>query len=306
MSQREVETPHQGRTGTPAYDVLAIDLDGTLLDSRGRVSEANVGAIERARKAGVLVTICTGRGLVECLGALERIRQEEHVVVAGGSIIACPVERRTRERFGLPTDVARGVTTRIVDHGHAALVLKDPLETGYDYLVVTGRGGERLDPTTRWWFDEHRIQYREVRRVEDDEHPEHTVRVGACSYASRLMPLERAIHGEFGGETVMHNFPAVVREEEDGESTHILEVFHSKANKWDAVCALAKRRGRDVARICAIGDQVNDVVLLKNAALGIAMGNGVEEAKRAAKRMTKSNNEDGVAAAVEMVLSGAW
>ena len=50
----------------PRYDILAIDLDGTLLGADGQVSPGNRAAVERARRAGMLVLPCTGRGLVEC------------------------------------------------------------------------------------------------------------------------------------------------------------------------------------------------------------------------------------------------
>ncbi len=62
------------RTGVCNYDLIAIDLDGTLLDPKGRVSEANVEAITRARALGVEVTICTGRGFIECRQYAERTR----------------------------------------------------------------------------------------------------------------------------------------------------------------------------------------------------------------------------------------
>ena len=65
-------------------DVLAIDLDGTLLGRDKKVSRANIEAIDRARQAGVHVLICTGRGLVESRSAREAIGQELPVMVAGG------------------------------------------------------------------------------------------------------------------------------------------------------------------------------------------------------------------------------
>ncbi|MFN7613875.1 MAG: HAD-IIB family hydrolase, partial [Phycisphaerae bacterium] len=74
--------------GSCKYDILARDLDGTLLRSDGTVSPASIAAIERARKAGLRVIVCTGRGWVECKHILEQIRQSDPVVVAGGAIVA--------------------------------------------------------------------------------------------------------------------------------------------------------------------------------------------------------------------------
>src|SRR5437868_9673128 len=105
------------------YDLIAIDLDGTLLDSSSRVSEANARAVRAAREAGVRVIVCTGRGLVECRQYLEAIGQADPVVVAGGSIIADPVTSRVLHRFKLDQRMVRHGVERIHSHGYPALVL---------------------------------------------------------------------------------------------------------------------------------------------------------------------------------------
>ena len=71
---------------TPKYDLIALDLDGTLLDSKGHVSAANREAVKAARQAGVRITVCTGRGLIESRRALDQIEQVDPVVVAGGAV----------------------------------------------------------------------------------------------------------------------------------------------------------------------------------------------------------------------------
>src|SRR5690606_8147942 len=63
----------------PNYDILALDLDGTLLNPRGEVSEANLAAVDAARKAGIEVVICTGRGLIESKRAIAAIRAHERL-----------------------------------------------------------------------------------------------------------------------------------------------------------------------------------------------------------------------------------
>ena len=85
-----------------------------------------------------------------------------------------------------------------------------------------------------------------------------------------------------------------------------LELFHLSANKWESVRVLAEGWKIPPARICAIGDQVNDVSMIEQAGLGIAMGNAIEPVRKAAKRHTKRNDEDGVAHAIEQVLGGHW
>jgi len=293
------------------YDLIAIDLDGTLLDSTGRVSPRCAEAIGLARAAGITVTVCTGRGLKECAFALEQIEQLDPVVVAGGSIVACPRERRTLHRFPMDPELVRRTVDQFVANDHPVLVLKDTDGAGYDYLVVVGEDEHPLDPVTRWWFESMRVSVRTVRSLDEDEHPEHSVRVGVCGVSSTLTEMVGILTEVVGDRVTMHNFPAVVAPEHarawGGERTiNILELFDREANKWSAITRVANDRGIEARRIAAIGDQVNDVAMLEGAALGIAMGNAVDDVRRVADRQTRTNDEGGVAHAIEQILSGAW
>lgn len=291
--------------------MLALDLDGTLLGPDGMVSHANRDAVHAARRAGMLVTICTGRGLLESAHALAAIEQTEPVIVAGGSMIACPSTRRTLHRFGISGELVRRTVDVILRSGHAALVLKDPLDAGYDYLVVRGREQFPLDPVTLWWFDKMRVKVRSVATLDEDEHPEHTVRVGACGLASVLRGVEQQLVADIAHDMTMHNFPAVVAPEfarllPSGDTLHILEVFDKSAHKWSAISHMARQHGIEPSQIACIGDEVNDVTMITAAGLGVAMGNAVAGVRQVAKRQTRSNAEDGVAHAVARMLSGEW
>ncbi len=295
----------------PKYDLIAIDLDGTLLSPDGAVSDANIAALLEARRAGVRITICTGRGLVECDHILERVRQREPVVVAGGSITACPVERRTLHRFTLEPELVRRATDRLLSHQHPVMVLKDPAETGYDYLMVVGAQNHALDPVTAWWFEQMNVRVRYAADIREDEHPDHTVRLGVCGLSSALESIAADMLGAFGDKATMHHFPAVIAPDHakrlpDGESLHILEVFAADASKWSAVRWLAARENIEPRRIAAIGDQINDLPMITGAGLGVAMSNAIDSVKKSAARQTTSNGEDGVAHAIRRILDGAW
>lgn len=295
----------------PRYDILAIDLDGTLLNSRAEVSERNRRAVIAARAAGLRVVVCTGRGLVECRPILERIGQAEPVVVAGGSIIADPVTGRTLRRFPVHLDLARRTAEHLVAAGHPALVLKDPAETGYDYLVVHGRPRLPLDPVTEWWFGKLNVRVRYAEHIDEDEHPGHTVRVGACGLSGTLAGVKRDLLAAVDGKAQVHHFPAVVAPEHasrcaDGQALHILELFDECANKWSAVSHLAEEWRVAPGRIAAIGDEINDECMIRAAGLGIAMGNAVPEVRAAARGHTLPHDEDGVAHAIGRILAGEW
>lgn len=301
---------------SPHYDLIAIDLDGTLLNSRGVISEGNMRALKRATDAGVRISVCTGRGFNECKHYTAQIGHTEPVVVAGGAIVSHAQSGRTIHRFPMNPWLVRRLVESLTAHGHAALVLKDPagekesgLQPDHDYLIVSPRGEEAIDPISRWWFKEHRIGYHVVPSLDEDEHPGHTVRVGVCGTRGRTKAAAEELQRDFASEVVFHHFGAVVPGDDKkpvDDQIVILEAFDKSVNKWAAIKWLAQRREIDPARIAAIGNDINDIAMLRGAALGVAMGNAIPEASAAAKRHTLGNDEDGVAHAIDMILARDW
>ena len=298
-------------------DVLAIDLDGTLLGRDKGVSRANIEAIDRARQAGVHVLICTGRGLVECRSALASIEQVLPVMVAGGSIVADPVSGKTLHRIEMGADLVHRAVELFHEARSPAMVLKDPSLIGYDYLIVDSEDAYPVHDITKWWFADHGIQSRNARSVHDDEHPEHTVRVGMCCEVSRSNPVSARVLDELGDLVELHDFPCVKPDwdlpggqggeqagEEVGEEVHILEIFDKRATKWNAIDWYLQQHGIDPSRVAAIGDQVNDLTMIHGAGIGIAMGNAIDAVKDRSSYVTASNHEDGVAVAIQCLLDG--
>ncbi len=293
----------------PRYDILAIDLDGTLLGADGQVSPGNRAAVERARRAGMLVLPCTGRGLVECQEVLAQFDHTGPVVVAGGAMICDGSTGQTLHRFGVNRHIVAASTAFIHDAGHAALVLKDRTETGHDYLVVTSESDHPVDPVSLWWFEEFNLTTRFVRSLEDDEHPDSTVRVGLVADSRDSVPLVDRMKAELGPEVLLHSFPALIADEHSksgDREVHILEVFDKQAHKWGAIEWVAQRQALLGTRVAAIGDHVNDLTMLERSALGIAMGNAVPEAMEVSDVTTRRNIDDGVAHAIDQILDGVW
>lgn len=290
----------------PPIDAIAIDLDGTLLGPDARVSQRNIDAVARARDAGVTVLICTGRGLAESRRALEAIDQRDPVVVAGGSIVADPASARTLHRAVIGADIVRTAVDIFHAESIPALVLKDPSDLDYDYLVLEGTQRHPLDATTRWWFGEHQLRVRTGAHTHDDEHPEHTVRVGMCAVGSVSSRAAAAAERAFGDAVVMHDFAAVHPQDHAAEITHILELFSPHATKWGGIEWICRDRNLDPRRTAAIGDEINDLTMIQNAGLSVAMGNAKPAIKQAARYHTATNAEDGVADAIDHILSGRW
>ena len=299
---------HAPRT-TLSSDLIALDLDGTLLRPDGTVSPRSIEAVHAARNAGIDVIVCTGRGYVECRHVLGWIGQTDAVIVAGGSITACGETGRTLDRVPMHPSLVSRVVDILHEHEQAAMVLKDPSAAGYDYLVLGGEDEHPVDPVTSWWFEELGVTARFARTLEDDEHPEQTVRVGLCTDEHAAGPVSGALRESLPDSAVLHDFPAVVGPrmgEAEPRRVNIVEVFDGRASKWNAIERLADERGIDPSRVAAIGDEVNDVSMVRGAGLGVAMGNAVPSVIEVADRRTETNAEEGVAIAIERILAGEW
>lgn len=292
------------RTSRPIVDLIAIDLDGTLLGKDDRVSQANIDAVNRARDAGITVLVCTGRGLSESTHAMRAIDQRDPVMVAGGSIIADPTTGKTLHRFTMQHEVVRAATELFHEVECPGLVMKDPSDIGYDYLVVHSENEHPIHPITRWWFDEHKLEVQYAHHVDLDDHRQHTVRVGMCAESSISNPVSKKILDLLGDEVWLYDFPSVMPDSHSGEIVHILELFASKINKWAAISWYLQNHNIDPTRVAAIGDQVNDVPMIESAGIGIAMGNAIDQVKAHAKYTTATNTNDGVAHAINAIVSG--
>lgn len=292
------------------YDLIAVDLDGTLIGPDGSIHPRNVEMITAAHAAGVCVTLCTGRALIETSPTVSRIGSVDPVIVSGGAMVACPVSGDTLERFTLEPDLVGEMVEHLHTQEHPALLLKDPAATGYDYLIVTPRGPQAIDPASRWWFNKMGVRTRYVSHVKHDPHPRDTVRVGAYKANTPVDPLAAALRSRFAGRSQLQHFRGVLLPDDtirDGiQSVHIVELFHHHADKWMALQRLAARRGVPLERVAAIGDQHNDLTMVAGAGLGIAMGNATPEVVAVSKRRTLRSDEGGVGHALEMILKGEW
>ncbi|MEO1008645.1 MAG: HAD hydrolase family protein [Planctomycetota bacterium] len=287
------------------YDLIAIDLDGTLVGRAGAVSAENVEAIRAAREAGLGVTICTGRVLSECYAVLDAIEQTEPVVVSGGAQIACGRDRRTLDAAGLDATLIDRVADIARGHDLALLIQKDRDHAGYDYVVVLD-GDAELHPVLQLWMDKKASDVEYIISREGPRHDLPSVRAVASGTAREVARLTERLADELAGLAMVHAFPLSTHVPEDDEPPHVLEVFPVEADKWSALQRLGVRVGVEPARIAAIGDQVNDIPMLQGAALGVAMGEAPAEVRAAADRVTESCADHGVARAIERILAGAW
>jgi Cof subfamily protein (haloacid dehalogenase superfamily) len=273
----------------PQYRMIAIDLDGTLLSPAGEVTPRTKAAVHTALKAGLLVCFATGRNMTESQMVLDAVAHYDTAVFVGGAMVMDTKQRTTLHRTAMQPDLAREVCALLESLGHAALALQDTGLAGVDYLITDG---VELNLATTQWM---RVTHAQVHKAADlaTAAHEHTVRVGIVATPEDTAHVQKVLNETFDRRIVCHSIhvPAY--------GVDVLEVFDPAVNKWEGILHVARRRGILPQQIIAVGDDVNDLTMLKNAGLGVAMGNAKPEAKAVADRIINRNDADGLAEFLE-------
>jgi Cof subfamily protein (haloacid dehalogenase superfamily) len=257
----------------PSFDLIALDLDGTLLDSREDVSVRNRRAIRAVLDQGIRVVLVTGRGVDTPIRISKELGLNLPVICCHGALTKDFLANRTLGHMPVPMQYAKPMIEFAEREGLSVALYSE--ETFY-----------RLEGQQLYMQDMRGPHWREVRTFQD----------------------------------VMHTAPTFIRflgrdsvdamEREFGDLP-----LHFKHETWlDFVeCAVTSREAtkqRALARLCgdfqisrervmAIGDSRNDVPMMRWAGTGVAMGNALPEVRQSVRYTTLSNDEDGVAAAIE-------
>jgi len=284
---------------SPSCDLLVLDLDGTLLNRRGEVTRRNIAAIEAAESAGLPVVIATGRSWSEARHVLAQVGYQRPLIAAGGAVISDGPTGTTMRREAIAEPLVGDVVATLLSHEHPTLLLKDVPARTDEYIVV---GAGPLDRASEWWFDAFRIGYRRVAALEDDPHPEDTVRIGVVASGDTLAEVAAEVRREVGDRVFLQHWSAVTAEEATGSTTHLLEIFGPNVSKWTAILELCASMGIDPARTVTVGDGLNDVEMIANAGTGIAMSNACAAVLDVADAVAGHHDEDGVAEVIMRLL----
>jgi hydroxymethylpyrimidine pyrophosphatase-like HAD family hydrolase len=276
------------------YALLAVDLDGTLLDSQHKLPAENRAALHRAHQAGLRVVLCTGRSFPETRPVIAEIGLDlDATVTVFGAVLTDVRTGRTLERVHIPLAVAYEFTDWLVQRGFAVLWLTDADECGFDGYVIDG---PRRHPAVDRWVQQSPCQVRCVDNLSGDVFP--PVRISIIDEAATLAQVSAALSRDFAGRLTYNLLRAPAYD------LNILEAFAPRVNKWYGIQRLCRRWGIPPARTAAIGDDINDLDMVRCAGLGIAMANAHPAVKAAAGRHTLHHDAGGVAAAVAELLDG--
>jgi len=258
--------------------LVAIDLDGTLLDPNRQITAEVKTAVKKAKAAGVKIVITTGRplpGVVDILKALELTDQSDYVITYNGGL----VQRATGEEF-----------------------IKETLssEDWLDLDAAARKIGLPIHAITREGIytpnhDVGRYTVQEAQMVKMPLYIRQPEDIAALEIAKVMMVDEPAALEDGIAYLPFEFFERynVVK-----STPFYLEFMNKKASKGSAVQHLAEKLSFDLDEVMAIGDEENDRSMLEVAGCPVVMENGKSELKKIAKYVTKSNAKSGVAYAV--------
>lgn len=276
----------------PTYRLIAIDIDGTLLDSRSELWPAVRDALRRATEAGVGVALCTGRRYRTALPIAQEAGLALPLVCHSGALVKDTATHQTLIAQPLPSATAGRLLDTLADLGLTPFVYTDTYERGTDFYVQRGL------PLTPY-HEDYLAKNEGWFQVVDDFRTDISAPVlQMCTFAEadELPEAKRILTERLDGLVTTHllSSPKYIG--------RFLEFQAGHASKWDAILAVAHEREVPPEQIVAIGDDENDISMLQAAGLGVAMENADPAVKSAADVTTASNDADGVARVVEKLL----
>ena len=255
------------------YKLIALDVDGTLLNDDYLLTEKTKYAVNRAHEAGAQIVLCTGRGPQNTLPLLTELGLEGVVITHNG---AATVQSNNQSLLHQVTFRAEEIKPFIEycreQQAHFALnssfelyveVYNEAVKAIYDKFMlepIVTKDAVKLDIAM--------------------------VKLSAFSEQTKMDQIE-------ADWKAMESPLSIIR-----SGHRFIDIMHAEASKGHALRRLAEDLGIEQAEIMAIGNYYNDSEMIVYAGLGIAMDNSPEPVKLQANAMTSSNNEDGVYQAI--------
>ncbi len=268
--------------------LIAIDIDGTLLNSMHQLAPENARAVCAAVERGVEVALVTGRRFDFALPIARQIPCPLTMIVNNGALIKSK-NGETYARQLLPAGVAYKVIASAPAHRGAAMVMFDRERANQVILETI----EWDDPARKGYFERNREYLAEVKPLEDclTEDPIQVM------YAGQVEPM-RDLSRTLAAQDWAGDFSTALTEYE-ARNFSLVDVVRAGVSKGTALRDWAARRNYARETVMAIGDNWNDKEMLDFAGVPVIMGNAADGLKQFGWHETSNNDEFGVAAAIE-------
>ncbi|GAB6138280.1 Cof-type HAD-IIB family hydrolase [Halanaerobaculum tunisiense] len=256
------------------YKLVAIDMDGTLLNNENQVPPRNKEVIARLADQGVQFVLASGRPYQSLHPYTDELEVYLPLITANGSIVKCSITDKVYHKVQLPLDLAQ----EVLDYGLAndygvSLYFEDEIYTCDQEMAAGHQELEGVEPII---FDcDLELETAPVKIIYYDQPAEITTAFSELSkkYQDKLY---------------------ITRSDD-----HYVEAMNLKVSKGQALEYLMEQMNLSSQEVIAIGNNHNDVAMFETAGLAVAMENAPEEVKDQADFVTTSNQECGVADALE-------
>jgi len=260
--------------------VLALDLDGTLTDSKKRISERTKESIDKFMAAGGTVALASGRptfGVMPVAKILKLDKKGGYILsYNGGCFLDC---KNNKQLF-----------MKELTHEYLPILEKQAKEFGINLMTYNGDKAYALDIDEQYYMIEININHF-IRVKADPLTPKITFPIIKCLMTADgdyLAKVEKEMKKYWEGKL------NIIRSE-----PYFLEVTEVGIDKASTITNMVKKLGKSVDNLICCGDGFNDLSMIRAAGIGVAMANAQERVRAAADYITKSNDEDGIADVVE-------
>lgn len=275
--------------------IIALDLDGTLLDAEKRLSEVNRAALERAAERGVLIVPTTGRFFGMMPPAVRDLPFVRYAITINGAQVYDRETDTAIVRDEIPLDMALGVMA-VLDRFD---VIYDCYRQNWGWMTAALQ-----DKAADYATNEHYLKMVREFRKPVPELKAHLKATANDGDVQKIMLFARNTQVSGLSSQVLDairlelaaRFPEI---KVTSSTWNNIELNIRTAHKGNALKRFAEHLGLGLANCMAFGDGMNDFTMVEAAGLGVAMANAEPEVKRVAKWIAPSNDDDGVAAGLE-------
>lgn len=271
--------------------LIAIDIDGTLLNSQGRLPDANRDAVREALDAGVEVALVTGRSFHHARPVGEALSEHVPLIVSNGALIKRS-DGQTLHRRLLDADVTREIIIKVRERRRGAALIFD--REGSDQYIYEGIDWQHRN--RRHYYERNRRFMSELSPLEAalTESPLQLAFTGGVNEMRRLADLIRRLQ-------VAERISVTLTEYEDRDFS-LLDITVSGCSKGSMLGTWCENRGLDTGDVMAIGDNLNDREMLAAVGHPVVMGNAVPELKTLGWPVTDGHDEGGLVRAIRSAL----
>lgn len=280
------------------YKMIASDLDGTLLNSYGQITEKTKEALLKAQQQGVYVVFASGRvsSSIKCFADLIGIKG--YIISGNGAVVT---ELETNEN----------IYTNVMDKKTVLKIIEICEENSISYNLYTLKDvyTKKIEYSTLFYHMENKKLPEEKR-----------IKINLCENIKKLIKENDEL--KISKITICDKdrivFNSIIRKLREVKGVTVLDVSHSSrkvitvgteaveikynytevsksgVDKWSAIEFLSNKLNIDVKDIICVGDNANDIIMVEKAGLGVIMGNAAPMYKEKANYIAPSNDEDGV------------